>query len=87
MGLVKLRRPSENYRIKKLPTVAFEPSVTLGGRRLIHLTKGSDEKKKTPFIYLCYIMAKWRKYQGVFEVKSRVKTRQVRGIWSQQLEH
>ena len=31
--------------------------------------------------------AKSRKYQGVFEVKSRVKTWQVRGIWSQQLEH
>ena len=31
--------------------------------------------------------AKPRKYQGVFEVKSRVKTWQVRGIWSQQLEH
>ena len=28
-----------------------------------------------------------RKYQGVFEVKSRVKTWQVRGIWPQQLEH
>ena len=28
---------------------------------------------------------KSRKYQGVFEVKSRVKTWQVRGIWSQQL--
>ena len=28
--------------------------------------------------------AKSRKYQGVFEVKSRVKTWQVRGIWSQQ---
>ena len=27
------------------------------------------------------------KYQGVFDVKSRVKTWQVRGIWSQQLEH
>ena len=34
-----------------------------------------------------YIEAKSRKYQGVFEVKSRVKTWQVRGIWSQQLEH
>ena len=33
------------------------------------------------------IEAKSRKYQGVFEVKSRVKTWQVRGIWSQQLEH
>ena len=30
--------------------------------------------------------AKSRKYQGVFEVKSRVKTWQLRGIWSQQLE-
>ena len=35
---------------------------------------------------ICYI-AKSRKYQGVFEVKSRVRTWQVRGIWSQQLEH
>ena len=33
------------------------------------------------------LQAKSRKYQGVFEVKSRVKTWQVRGIWSQQLEH
>ena len=32
-------------------------------------------------------IVKSRKYQGVFEVKSRVKTWQVRGIWSQQLEH
>ena len=31
--------------------------------------------------------AKSRKYQGVFKVKSRVETWQVRGIWSQQLEH
>ena len=31
--------------------------------------------------------AKSRKYQGVFEVKSRVKTWQVRGTWSPQLEH
>ena len=35
----------------------------------------------------CLYEAKSRKYQGVFEVKSRVKTWQVRGIWSQQLEH
>ena len=35
----------------------------------------------------CLLMAKSRKYQGVFEVKSRVKIWQVRGIWSQQLEH
>ena len=31
--------------------------------------------------------AKSRKYQGIFEVKSRVQTWQVWGIWSQQLEH
>ena len=31
--------------------------------------------------------AKSRNYQGVFEVKSRVKTWQVRGIWSQELDH
>ena len=31
--------------------------------------------------------AKSRKYQGVFAVKNRVKKWQVRGIWSQQLEH
>ena len=31
--------------------------------------------------------AKPRKYQGVFKAKSRVETWQVRGIWSQQLEH
>ena len=28
--------------------------------------------------------AKLRKYQGVFEVKNRVKTWQIRGIWSQE---
>ena len=28
-----------------------------------------------------------RGYRGVFKVKSRVKPRQVREIWSQQLEH
>ena len=38
-------------------------------------------------VQCCEIKAKSRKYQGVFEVKSRVKTRQVRWIWSQQLEH
>ena len=38
-------------------------------------------------IYKCFEIVKSRKYQGVFEVKSRVKTWQVRGIWSQQLEH
>ena len=33
------------------------------------------------------VQAKSRKYPGVFEAKSRVKTWQVRGIWSQQYEH
>ena len=37
--------------------------------------------------YRKFIQAKSRKYQGVFEVKSRVKKWQVRGIWSEQLEH
>ena len=39
------------------------------------------------FFWSLYIRAKSRKYQGVFEVKSQVKIWQVRGIWSQQLEH
>ena len=37
--------------------------------------------------HLGHTKAKSRKYQGVFEVKSRVKAWQVRGIWSPQLEH
>ena len=37
--------------------------------------------------FFSQFQAKSRKYQGVFEVKSRVKTWQVRGVWSQQLEH
>ena len=41
------------------------------------------------YLYITIIVfnAKWRKYQGVLKVKSRVKTLQARGIWSQQLEH
>ena len=39
-------------------------------------------------LHILYLLrAKSRKYQGVFKVKSRVKTWQNRGIWSQQLEH
>ena len=38
-------------------------------------------------LFVLHIEAKSRKYQGVFKAKSRVKTWQVRGIWSQQLEH
>ena len=33
------------------------------------------------------IEAKSREYKGMFKVKSRVKTWQALGIWSQQLEH
>ena len=40
---------------------------------------------RTNFFKLIVHGAKSRKYQEVFEVKSRVKTWQVRGIWSQQL--
>ena len=36
-----------------------------------------------PSVLLFCFKGKSRKYQGVFEVKSRVKTWQVRGIWSQ----
>ena len=32
-------------------------------------------------------LAKSKKYQGVFKVKSRVKTWQIQGIWYQHLEH
>ena len=32
-----------------------------------------------------FTKAKSRKYQGVFEVKSWIKTWQVQGIWSQQI--
>ena len=41
----------------------------------------------TPYDSDRNLQAKSRKHQGVFEVKSRVKTWQVRGIWSQQMEH
>ena len=43
-----------------------------------------NNKMKT-CILLFSFKAKSRKYQWVFELKSRVKTWQVRGIWSQQL--
>ena len=39
------------------------------------------------YLFVAICRAKSRKYRGVFEVKSRVKAWQVRGIWSQQLEH
>ena len=47
----------------------------------------SEDINKDDTSILNLFKAKSRKYQGVFEVKSRVKTWQVRGIWSQQLEH
>ena len=47
-----------------------------------------DVTANIPIVYYSLLYhVKSRKYQGVFEVKSRVKTWQVRGIWSQQLEH
>ena len=49
----------------------------------LHDKVNGNWQKFTTMVY----EAKSRKYQGVFEVKSRVKTWQVRGIWSQQLEH
>ena len=48
------------------------------------------ENLDPPFICYKYnnlLEEKSRKYQGVFKVKSPVKTWQVRGIWSQRLEH
>ena len=41
----------------------------------------------TLFASVQLLNAKSRKYKGVLKVKSRVKTRQFRGIWSQQFEH
>ena len=44
--------------------------------------------KLSEFLFIEIVnKAKWRKYQGVFKIKSRFKTRQVREIKSQQLEH
>ena len=51
------------------------------------ITTAKKNKKGISWSLLDKLEAKSRKYQGVFEVKSRVKTWQVRGIWSQQLEH
>ena len=53
---------------------------------LFHLSSKMNNKLN-PFHWCLNLNEKSRKYQGVFEVKSRVKTWQVRGIWSQQLEH
>ena len=44
-------------------------------------------KKREYNMFVICFQVKSRKYQGVFEVKSRAKTWQVPGIWSQQLEH
>ena len=46
-----------------------------------------SESLKLFWLYLTVFKAKSKKYQGIFKVKSRVKTWQVRGIWSQPLEH
>ena len=58
---------------------------------LKNLKRDSWQPIRIKSVMVCLSMqsseAKSRKYQGIFEVKSRVKTWQVRGIWSQQLEH
>ena len=61
----------------------------LGSDHLIFMGEGGGGRKTSPKKKSgCdFREVKSRKYQGVFEVKSRVKTWQVRGIWSQQLEH
>ena len=51
----------------------------------------SEQRDKEPlirtFLEKLDVLTKSRKYQVVLEVKRRVKTWQVRRIWSQQLEH
>ena len=65
--------------------------------RLIHIIRSANWARKSWIKIWQHHMfmgarqslhtAKSRKYQGVFKVKSREKTRQVRGIWSQQLKN
>ena len=62
-----------------LSVVQSNNGEDLRGRYICHTT----ESDLAPPVF----EAKSRKYQGVFEVKRRVKTWQIRGIWSQQLEH
>ena len=67
--------------------------MSRGERLVSDSVNGLRNNKLTVHLRHCDLMlkhllqAKSRKYQGVFEVKSRVKTWQVRGIWSQQLKH
>ena len=83
---------SKFYSAKQDP----EEDVTSWGCRLEDLLAKAQPVMKIPRpeaeqmlrdVFWQGLKAKSRKYQGVFEVKSRVKTWQVRGIWSQQLEH
>ena len=53
----------------------------------LHVTLSNQSHSLTQSYFFFDFEAKSRKYQRVFEVKSRVKTWQVRRIWSQQLEH
>ena len=69
------KRKKYNFRY---PIVVFF-NCTLYWNKERDLTQSYD---KCPFTN-----AKSKKCRGVFKVKSRVKTRQVREIWSQQLDH
>ena len=67
-----------------------EVGHTVGPPRHRHFVGFSSVPVRVPtrgHPFYGYYEVKSRKYQGVFEEKSRVKTWQVRGIWSQQLEH
>ena len=70
-------------RLERKISVIFSRRVTVAWR---NQTMTSNISVRTASFKHRY-KAKSRKYQGVFEVKSRVKTWQVPGIWSQQLVH
>ena len=80
-----LQKYCENSLLKEWGESDVGPQVLhyLKSPNFNHITNIKSLSIFGPFIQ----GAKSRKYQGVFEVKSRVKTWQVRGIWSQQLEH
>ena len=75
--------------------VPFTPSISELHTKTPHMSRmctidstSKDKRSKSRCIYFWkWFIAKSRKYQGVFEMKSRVKTWQVRGIRSQQFEH
>ena len=74
----------------RIPLCTFSNEKKLNGRLRIKFCFQRRESNLNLTLkqrHISTLKAKSRKYQGVFEVKSRVKTWQVRGIWSQQLEH